>query len=282
VLGEGGVLPQFEEALPGASAGDTREVEVEFPAEYPAAEVAGKTARFSVTVREVAAARLPEVDEDFARSFGIPDGDVARLRSEVRANMERELGDQVRARIRARVFDAILERNREVEMPSRLVESEVDRLIGERRTMMESRGIDPDSANIERTQFENDARRRVALGLILAEIVRQSELRPDPDRVRSRIEQMALGYDDPEGFVQWYYSERERLAQIEALIVEEQAVEHLLAGADVDEKSMGFRDFMLAGPAAAGAAPAAETSGAQESAEGGAGGASSDNDGDRQ
>jgi trigger factor len=236
-LGSGTMIPGFEEQLVGVSAGDTRTIEVTFPDSYASKEVAGKAAKFDVTVNSVAAAELPEVNDDFARAFGVADGGIDRLRSEIRSNMERELEAAIKSRVKQQVFDALLERVN-VDVPSSLIDSEIDALIKK-----DEEGAD---AGSDRSRFEDEARRRVSLGLLIAEVIQRNQLQVDPERVRETIENLAQSYEKPEEVVQWYYSNQEMLAGIQTLIMEDTVVEWIAGQAKVNENPTNFEEIIQA------------------------------------
>ncbi len=241
VLGEGQMLAHFDEGIAGAGAGDTRTVEFTFPEDYHNGDVAGKDVKFEVTVKKVERPELPELNDAFAEDLGIREGGVAKMREEVRASLERELADRMRATIRDRVMDALYEAN-DIEVPRALVEEEVGRAVEAITQQLESQGIPADS--IERDRYTEQARRRVALGLIAREVITRNDIKAGGDTVRSRIEEMAQGYDDANAFVNFYYSDPEKLQQIEAMVLEEQVVSTMLESADVKEVNIGFREFM--------------------------------------
>jgi len=234
-LGGGAMIPGFEEQLVGASAGDRKTIEVTFPADYASREVAGKTAKFDVTVNAVAEAKLPEVNDEFARAFGIVDGGMDKLREEIRNNMERELAVSIKSKLKQQVFDALLEKAH-INIPAALLDSEVDALI-----KRDEGGANADS---DRSRFEEEARRRVSLGLLIAEIIQRDQLQVDPVRVRETIENLAQSYEKPEEVVQWYYSNQEMLAGIQTLVMEDTVVEWISGQAKVEEASMTFDELM--------------------------------------
>jgi len=236
-LGSGTMIPGFEEQLVGASEGDRKTIEVEFPDDYVSKEVAGKTAAFDITVHSVAVAELPEINDDFARAFGVADGGIDQLRTEVRKNMERELETAIKSRVKQQVFDALLEKVN-VDLPASLIDSEIDALI--------KKGEEGAEAGSDRSQFEDEARRRVALGLLIAEVIQRNQLQVDPERVRETIENLAQSYEKPEEVVQWYYSNQEMMAGIQTLIMEETVVEWVAGQAKISEKPATFGDLVQA------------------------------------
>lgn len=248
VLGSGALIGGFESGLVGASAGDQRSLTVTFPAEYRAAKLAGQTVVFDVQTNEVLGPALPEIDAEFARAFGVEDGSIERLRAEVRGNMEQEMAERIRGRVRDQVFRALVGNN-PFELPRALLDAEVERLVRMERSNMASQGIPSERMPpVDTAAYEETARRRVALGLILSEIVHERKLRAQPETVRTRIQRLAEGYDQPEQFVQWHYSQPERLAEVEAMVVEDQAVDLLLEGADVVDVDISFQDLVRPAP----------------------------------
>jgi trigger factor len=234
-LGAGQMVPGFEEQLVGAVAGEERSVEVTFPADYHAASLAGKQALFSVTIAEVAEPVLPEVDADFVRGFGIEDGDLDKFRADVRGNMERELKQRVDSSVKSQVMDALVRAN-PLDLPAVLVAEEVKVLKAQMRQAAGGATFDlPDEL------FADSAKRRVALGLIVAEIVKQQGLAPDAARVRATIEEMAASYETPRDMVDYYYADRQRLASVESLVLEEMVVERMLGEANVKDEPMTFQ-----------------------------------------
>jgi len=242
VLGRKSLVDGFEDNLVGARPGEARKVRVKFPADYRNSALAAQEVEFQVQVKEVSEPVLPDLDAEFARQFGIQDGSIDSLRIEVRANLERELRDQIRARIRDQVFEVLLQENK-LDIPRALHEAEVDRLIETAAANLEAQGIARSKAPVDRALYADQARRRVTLGLVLAEIVKSRGVVADPARVRARIEQMASGYESPQKFIEWHYAEPGRLSEIESLVMEEQVVDLLLQAADVTDKPMSLQDL---------------------------------------
>ena len=247
VLGEGRMLPDFEAGVRGAGTGEKKTFPVAFPAEYGSVELAGKTAQFEVTIRKVEAPQLPQVDDAFARQLGVPDGDLARMRADIRANLEREVGQRVRSRNKAAVMEA-LTKLAAFELPKALVEAE-SRALGERAIEdLRQRGIDPKNMPpIPPDTFREQAERRVRLGLIVAEIVREHGLQAKPDQIRRQIEEFAQAYENPGEVVRHYFSDRNRLAEVEAIVVEQNVVDWALSKARVTDRALPFDELMSAG-----------------------------------
>jgi trigger factor len=244
VLGEGRLLADFEAQLAGAKAGDTKTFDLRFPDDYQGKDVAGKTATFEVTISEVAAPKLPEVDAEFAKSLGVGDGDLARMRTEIRANLEREVKGRLKARVKDQVMQALLDVT-EVEVPKALVESEIERLRELTRHDLAARGIPVrEDMVLPPEMFEKQARRRVNLGLILAELVKMHQLQAKPEQVRAAVEEQAQAYEQPQELVRWYYANPERLREIESMALEDNVVDWALKTAKVEDKPIEFDELM--------------------------------------
>ncbi len=241
-IGSGSMIPGFEEGLIGARAGEERTLSLAFPEDYADGTVAGRAVEFSVKVHRVEEMVLPEVDEAFATGFGVREGGVEAFRAELRGNMQRELDDGLRALTRQRVLEALLE-GQALELPSALVDEEIDRSMERRRAELRHSGVDPDRLSLERSMFEEAARRRVTLGLLMAETVKAHGIRVDPDRVRQRIETIASTYED-ENEVMNYYSDPERRSYIESTVLEDQVVEWILERASVEEEHLSFDEVL--------------------------------------
>jgi len=245
LLGGGRLLPDFEANLVGMKAGDSKSFDVQFPDDYHGREVAGKTARFEVSAKQVAGPVLPEVDASFAKSLGVEDGDIARMRAEVRANLEREIKAKLKSRIKEQVIQALLDATR-VEAPRSLVQMETQRMMAGARQELAARGI---QAATEHTPmptdlFEKQAERRVSTGLILGELMKTHSLYPRPEQVRALVEEQAQSYERPQEVVKWFYAEPERLRDIEAVVAEENVVAWALGVAKVADKPMEFDELM--------------------------------------
>jgi len=244
VVGSGRMLPEFEKQLPGVKAGDAKSFELTFPDDYHGKDVAGKTARFEITVKEVAAAKLPELDAAFAKTVGVADGDVARLRAEVKENLEREVRLRLKNRVKDGVMDALLEVT-QVEVPRSLVDMEIERLQASARQDLASRGVKIDDKTPMPVElFEEQAQRRVNLGLILAEVVKRQNLYPKPEQVRQAVEEQAKSYEQPQEVVKWFYGSPERLRDVESAVLEENVVQWALATATVRDKAAAFDELM--------------------------------------
>lgn len=249
VLGSESLIGDFERQLVGVRPGETRSLDVVFPADYRATELAGKTVRFEVTMKSLAEAELPAVDAEFAKAFGVGDGSVEALRGEIADNLKREMDERIRVRLRDQVLKAVLEAN-QLEVPRALVEREIEHLIAANRARLQAQGLPADRVPSERGLYEANAHSRVALGLILSEVAHAGGLKPDPERVRARVERLAASYEKPEEFVRWYYSDRNRLGEVEAQVVEDMVVEKLLESAAVVDRPVEFGELTNPAPSA--------------------------------
>ncbi|EXJ13685.1 trigger factor [Imhoffiella purpurea] len=236
-LGTSRMIPGFEDGLIGASAGEQRTLDLSFPESYQAEHLAGKPVRFEVTVDAVEEPKLPEIDADFVKGFGVEDGDIERFRSDVRGNMERELKQRLTARTKESVMDLLVESNA-IDLPKALLESEMKSMAEQMRNALGGGKME-----LPHHLFESGARRRVALGLILGQIVKDRGLTADPDRVRQAIEQMAASYEDPQAVVNYYYGNKEMLSSFESLALEEQVVELILEEVAVEEENLTFEEL---------------------------------------
>jgi len=243
VLGEGRMLPEFETATRGLKIGETREFDLAFPADYHGQDVAGKTARFTVTLKQVEWPHLPEIDADFAKSLGIEDGDLTKMRTEIRDNLEREAKRRTQSLLKNQVMDALLKLS-ELEAPKALIEQDQERLAAMARQDLEQRGV-PNAAQapIPLELFKEQAERRVKLGLVLAELVKDNKLEAKPEQIRAEVEEFAKSYEDPKEVVRWYYSNKQRLSEMEAYVVESNVVDFVLSRAKVTDKTVGFEEL---------------------------------------
>lgn len=247
VLGNNVLIDGFETGLAGARAGESRALDLQFPADYRNTALAGKAAQFAVTVKQVNEPVLPEVNADFARALGVADGDVETLRREVRGNLERERDDRARRLLRDQVFNTLVEVNG-FEVPKAMVQEEIQHLIRMGRSNLEAQGLPAAQLPTDPALYAEQARNRVKLGLILAEIIRKQGLKADPAKVRARIEELAASYDDPREYIAWHYASPERLASAESQVLEDEVVDLLLKTADVADKPMSFQELVRPGP----------------------------------
>ena len=242
VLGEGRMLPDFEAALLGMKGGDAKSFDLTFPADYQE-DLAGKTVQFSITVKVVNAPKLPPVDAEFAKSLGVPDGDVATMRAEIKANLERELKKRIQAKTKDQVMEALASVS-ELELPRSLVDMEVGRLQDQAVKDLESRGMTTKDLQLPHELFVERAEKRVKLGLILSEVVKQNELKARPEQIRAIVEEHAESFEDPKQMVRWYYSDQSRLAEVEAMVLEDNVVEWAAKSMDVATVTQSFDEIM--------------------------------------
>lgn len=246
LIGEGQMLEQFDKAVRGMKAGESKTFPLQFPQDYHGKDVAGKEADFLVTMKKIEAQNLPEVDEAFAKSLGIPDGTVEGLRADIKRNLEREVKFRVQARNKAAVMDALL-KVAELDVPKALVANEVERMTEQARADLKQRGVkDADKAPIPAEIFQPQAERRVRLGLAVAELVRTNNLQAKPEQLQAHIEELAQSYEKPAEVVRWYLSDRQRMAEVEAVVIENNVTEHVLAQAKVVDKTLPFDELMKA------------------------------------
>ena len=225
-------------------AGDSKTFDVRFPDDYQGKEVAGKTAQFEVTVKEVGAPHLPDVDAEFAKALGVADGDVGRMRAEVKANLEREVKARLKGRAKDQVMQAFLDRTK-VDAPKGLVQMEIERMQAAARQDLAQRGVRvTEDMPLPADIFEQQAVRRVNLGLILAEVVKTHALQARPEQVRALVEEQAQSYERPEEVVKWYYSSPERLREMESIAAEENVVEWALDVAKAQDQQVNFDELM--------------------------------------
>jgi trigger factor len=244
VLGENRMLPDFEAQVIGLKSGESRSFDLRFPDDYHGKEVAGKTAQFEVTVGEVAAPRLPEVDAEFAKALGVETGDIATMRAEVRQNLEREVKVRLKNRVKEQVMQALLASTR-IEPPKVLVQLEIQRMEAAARQDLAQRGVRvKEGAALPVEMFEAPAQRRVSLGLILAELVKIHGLYARPEQVRALVEEQAQSYERPEEVIRWFYGAPERLRDIESTVMEENVVARVLSIATVQDQAVNFDELM--------------------------------------
>jgi trigger factor len=244
LIGEGQMLDTFDKAVRGMKAGESKTFPLQFPEDYHGQDVAGKEADFLVTVKKIEVQHLPEVDDTFAKGLGIGDGTVAALRADVKKNLDREVKFRVLAKNKAAVMDALL-KAAELDVPKALVENETQRMIQGAREDLKKRGIkDAENAPIPAGIFEPQAERRVRLGLVVAELVRANNLQAKPEQLQAHIEEMAQSYEKPADVVRWYLSDRERMAEVEGVVVENNVAEFVFSKAKVGEKTLPFDELM--------------------------------------
>lgn len=243
VLGQGTMLPDFEKAVEGARVGESKTFDLNFPADYFSVDLAGQTVQFEITVKQVQAPKLPEVDAEFAKGMGIADGDIAKMRAEIEGNLKREVKRRIEARIKDQVMDALIKAN-QIATPGALIEMEIQRLMQAARQDMEQRGMKVNEMPLQPEWFADQAKRRVTLGLILAELVKSENLLATPEKVRAMVEENAQSYEHPEEVIRWYYAQPQRLGEVEGLVIESNVVEWVLGKAKVTDKPAVFDELM--------------------------------------
>ncbi len=244
LIGEGQMLEAFEKAVRGMKAGESKTFPLAFPEDYHGKDVAGKEADFLVTVKKIEAQHLPEVNEAFAKSLGIAEASVESLRADIKKNLEREVKFRVLARNKGAVMDALVAAA-ELDVPNALVASESERMIAAAREDLKKRGVkDADKAPIPEGIFQPQAERRVRLGLVVAELVRANNLQAKPEQLQAHIEELAQSYEKPSEVVRWYLSDRARLAEVEAVVIENNVTDFVLAKAKVSDKALAFDELM--------------------------------------
>jgi trigger factor len=246
IVGEGQMLAQFDKAVRSMKIGESKTFALQFPADYHGKDVAGKEADFMVTMKKIEAQHLPAVDEDFIRSLGITDGSVDALRADVKKNLEREVKFRILARNKAAAMDALV-KAAELDVPKALVDSEVERMVASAREDLKQRGVkDADKAPIPAEMFTAQAERRVRLGLVVAELVRSHGLQAKPDQLQAHIEEMAQSYEKPSEVVRWYLSDRQRMSEVEAVVIENNVTQFVLGQVKVTDKALPFDELMTA------------------------------------
>jgi trigger factor len=242
VIGAGQMLKEFDDGLVGVKSGDTRTIAFTFPENYGSEDIAGKEVEFVVTVKAVEMPELPPLDDDFAKTLGIQEGGIEKMKQEIEVSLNRELDTRMRSVLRDKVMDELYAVN-DIESPKALVEEEIERSIQVVTEQMTRQGLPADN-NIDRAQYADEARKRVALGLIARDVIEKCEIKVDADAVRARIVEMASSYEDEEEYVKWHYADPQRLQNIEGLVLEEQVVNRMLETATVKEQKVSFKQFM--------------------------------------
>jgi trigger factor len=243
VLGEGRMLPEFEAATLGLKVGESKTFPLSFPEDYHGKDVAGKTASFTITLQKLEWAHLPEVDAEFAKSLGVADGDLAKMREDIKVNLQREVAGRVKARNKEAVMDALI-KVAELEVPKTLIAQDSERLAEMTRQDMAQRGMNVKDVPFPAELFAEKAERRVRLGLILSQLVGDNNLQATPEQVKAQIEDFAQSYEDPREVLKYYYSDRRRLGEIEALVLEENVVTYVLGLSKVTSKAVAFDELM--------------------------------------
>ncbi len=244
IVGEGQMLKEFDDAVRGMKSGESKTFPLPFPADYHGKDVAGKTADFLVSVNKLEAVHLPEVNEAFAKSLGIAESSVDGLRADIKKNLEREVKFRLMSKNKNAVMDALISKA-ELDLPNSIVQSELDRMIESARADLKQRGIkDADKAPIPDDIFRPQAERRVRLGLVVAELVRSNNLQATPEQIKAHVEDLAASYEKPADVVRWYFGDNRRMAEVEAVIVENNVTDFVLSKAKISEKTISFDDLM--------------------------------------
>jgi trigger factor len=244
IIGEGQMLEQFDQGVRGMQVGQSKTFPLKFPDDYHGQDVAGKEADFLVTMKKVEAQHLPEVDAEFARSLGIAEGTVEGLRADVKKNLAREVKFRVAARNKAAVME-LLAQTAELDLPNALVAAEMERLVEQARADLKQRGVkDAEKAPIPEEIFKPQAERRVRLGLVVAELVRANNLQAKPEQLQAHIEEMSQSYEKPAEVMRWYLGDRQRMAEVEAVVIENNVAEFVLGKAKVTDKVLPFDELM--------------------------------------
>ncbi|CAM3647325.1 trigger factor [Parendozoicomonas haliclonae] len=248
-LGSGRMIPGFEDGIAGMKAGEQKDINVTFPAEYHSEELKGKDAVFAITVNEVQKPVLPELNEEFFSRYGVSEGGLEGFREEITKNMGRELKQAVKNKVKNQVMDGLIEIHN-VELPAALVEQEIGRLKEQAVQRFASQGMQGlDASALPNEMFQAEAEKRVRLGLIVGEIVKVRELKPEDDRVRAMIEEIASAYQEPQQVIDWYYANEQQLSQVQYVVLEEQVVDTILEAAQVSEKACSYEEAIKPAPA---------------------------------
>ncbi|MEX5748815.1 trigger factor [Massilia sp. X63] len=243
VLGEGRMLPEFEAATVGLKVGESKTFPLPFPEDYHGKDVAGKTAEFTITLNKLEWAHMPEVDAEFARSLGIEDGSIEKMREDIKTNLQREVNARIKARNKEAVMDALVKAT-DMEVPKAMIQQDSERLAEMTRQDMMQRGMDVKAMPFPAEMFADKAERRVRLGLILSQLVSDNNLQATQEQVKAQIEDFSQSYEDPKEVLKYYYSDRRRLAEVEALVLEENVVNYVLGKAKVGTKAIAFDELM--------------------------------------
>lgn len=237
------MIPGFEDELKGLSAGESKTFNITFPEKYNSEKLAGKAAEFEIEMVKVEEPVLPELDADFIKAYGVEEGDVDTFRADVKENMERELAQGLKNKLKTAVMDALYE-NVKISLPNALIDQEIQALMKPYAERAGKAKLKLEDLNLPRDMFESQARRRVALGLILGEIIQKNDIKVDADKVRAVIDDMAQSYEKPEDVVNWYYADNSRLNDVQQMVLEDQAVAWVVERARVADQTVGFDDVM--------------------------------------
>lgn len=242
-LGSGRMIKGFEEGLIGAKAGDDVTLEVNFPEDYHAKELAGKPAQFETHVNKVEEAKLPELNDDFAKKLGIKDASVENMQKEIKTSMQQELDSRLNTQMKSSVMDALINAH-EFDVPTPLIEEESEAIKKNMMENMKQQGMQDQGLKVDASMFADQATRRVKLGLIMSEIVKSEKIEADEDRVKKKVDEIAAPYEQPQQMIDWYMGDKQRLAEVRALVTEEQIVDWAMEKAKVVDKSTTFKDIM--------------------------------------
>jgi len=244
VVGEGQMLKEFEEAVVGMKVGESKTFPLSFPEDYQGRDVAGKTADFMVTLKKLEATHLPEVTNELAKSLGVADATVEALRADIRKNLEREVKYRLLGRNKQAALDALVAQA-ELDLPNSIVQSELDRMAQGAREELKQRGIkDADKAPIPEEVFRPQAERRVRMGLVVSEVVRMHNLHATPDQIKAHVEELAASYEKPAEVIRWYYSDNRRMAEVEAIVIENNVTNYVLSLVKPKVKEVSFDELM--------------------------------------
>ena len=244
LVGEGQMLKEFEDAVRGMKVGESKTFPLAFPEDYHGKDVAGKTADFLVTVKKIEAAHLPEVNDALAKSLGVAEPTVEGLRADIKKNLEREVKFRLLNRNKQAVMEALVAKA-QLDLPNAAIQAEIERLRDGARADLKQRGLkDADKAEIPDDIFRPQAEHRVRLGLVLAELVRANNLQATPEQLKAHIDELAASYEKPEDVVRWYFSDRQRLADVEAVVVENNVTDFVLSKVKVTDKTLSFEELM--------------------------------------
>ena len=242
-LGKGQLIPGFEDGVVGMKVGDEKTLDLSFPDNYQKEDLAGKAVQFVVTLKKLEQPVLPEVNEELFKKMGLEGGSMDEFRDEIRANMQRELDNSLASKVKQAVMDKLLDAH-ELDVPKALVGNESQALVQQMLGNMQQQGMDPAQLKLAPEMFEGEAKRRVSLGLIMAEIVKQEGLTADDAQVKEKVDSIAEPYEHSEEVVEYYYSDKRRLAEIESMVIEGQIVDWVLEKAKITDKSLTFNEIM--------------------------------------
>ncbi len=243
VIGQGRALPDFEKAAIGLKVGESRTFDLTFPENYFEQKIANKTAQFVMTVKKIEWPHYPEIDADFSKSLGIADGDVAKMRAEIKENLEREAKRRTKLLLKEQVMKALVAQA-ELDLPQTLIDQELQYLLGRARQDLKARGVS-EAANLPLSEqiFKEPAEYRVKQGLVLTELIKQHELQAKPEQIRAAVEELGKSYNNPQEVMHWYYSDKKRLAEIESEVLESNIVDFVLGQAKVSDKPVNFEEL---------------------------------------